>query len=352
SGLDFKLFDRVYDILSQEFVDQPVDKKQLEFGMIRGLVAGLGDLNSNFMDPDETKAFQENLSGEFEGIGIEIAIKNEQLTVVAPLPGSPAELAGIEAGDVLVQINETAASSLTLDQAVQLIRGPKGSEVTLLVTRHGKFETREFKIVRDTISIESATSEIREDGIGVIKIARFGEDTYEKVSGFAQKMLESKVAGIVLDLRDNPGGFLQASVDVASLFIPEGTIVSEEYGNNSQKEYKANGNALIKDIPLVVLINEGSASASEIVAGALQDYGRAKLVGNKSFGKGTVQKLETLEQNTSLRLTIARYVLPKGRKIDHVGIDPDVEVDIPNGDQENKDDPQLDKALELLGQAR
>jgi len=348
SGLDFALFDQVYDMVKQQYVHQPIDAKKLEFGMIKGLVAGLGDANSNFMDPEENKAFQQNLSGQFEGIGIEIAIKEEILTVVTPLANSPAELAGLKSGDIIVQIGDTIASTLTLDEAVGMIRGPKGSQVKLLITRNGEFEAREFVINRDTIEIESATFEMRDDDIAVIRIARFGEDTGIKVGEFAQQILDKKAKGVVLDLRGNPGGFLEVSVDVASYFIPEGVIVSEEYGDGKTQEYKARGDALLKDMPLIVLVDEGSASASEILSGALQDYGRAKLVGVKTFGKGSVQELKPLEQDTSLRLTVALFVLPKGRKIDHQGIMPDVEVKLPEKPTEPPSDPQFDRALELL----
>ena len=351
SGLDFNLLDTVYGIIRNEYVNQPANLKQLEYGMIRGLVAGLGDPNSNFMDPEETRAFQENLSGEFEGIGIEIAIKEEQLTVVAPIPNSPAERAGLESGDSIVQIEETLASTLTLDEAVQLIRGPRGTEVTLLVARDGEFEAQAFSIVRETIEIESVAYELREDGIAHIHIARFGEDTARVLEGIAREILESDARGVVLDLRGNPGGFLETSVEVASLFIEEGTIVTEEYGDGRKQEYSASGNALLKDVPLVVLVDEGSASASEIVAGALQDYGRAQLVGTKTFGKGSVQELKPLEDNTSLRLTVALFVLPEGRKIDHEGILPDVEIEF-SEDTPAESDVQLERALEVLQESR
>jgi carboxyl-terminal processing protease len=350
SGLDFTLFDQVYGLIKQQYVHQPTDAKKLEYGMIKGLVAGLGDRNSNFMDPEETKAFQSNLKGEFEGIGIEIAIKEEALTVVAPLAGSPAEQAGLKSGDVILQIDDTVAAGLPLDEAVHLIRGEKGTSVTLIVTRAGEFEAKEFKIERDTIEVESVTSEIREDGIDVVRVARFGEDTASKMQQIAKEALEKNVKGMVLDLRGNPGGFLESSVQVASLFVESGTVVTEEYGDGRKDEHKVSGEAPLKDMPLVVLVDEGSASAAEILSGALQDYGRAKLVGTKSFGKGSVQQLQALDQETSLRLTVALFVLPKGRKIDHVGIDPDVKVELPEDLKEGQD-PQLDKALELLNES-
>ncbi len=346
--LDLSLFDKVYDVIQREFVNRPAETANLEYGAIKGLVAGLDDPNSNFMDPEETKAFQDNLAGVFEGIGIEIAKRDGNLTVVTPLSGSPAEEVGLKAGDVIVAIDDEDASSLTLDEAVLKIRGEAGTEVRLLITRKKDFEAKEFKITRAPINIESLTYEIRDDGIAVVEISRFGEDTADKMEKAAQDILAKGAKGIVLDLRGNPGGFLESSVEIASFFVQEGVIVSEEFGDGNKQTYNARENARLKDIPLVVLINEGSASASEILAGALQDYERGTLVGIKSFGKGSVQELKSLDKNTSLRLTVAKFVLPKGRKIDHVGIEPDVKIERTTEDIEADRDPQLDKALELV----
>ena len=346
--LDLSLFDKVYDILQREFVNRPANTADLEYGAIKGLVAGLDDPNSNFMDPEETKAFQDNLAGVFEGIGIEIAKRNGDLTVVTPLDGSPAEQAGLKAADVIVAIDDIDASSLTLDEAVLKIRGKSGTEVRLLITRKKDFEAKEFKITRAPINIVSLSHAIRDDGIAVIEISRFGEDTADKMEKAAQEVLAKGAKGIVLDLRGNPGGFLESSVEIAGFFVEEGAIVTEEYGDGNKQAYNARGNARLKDIPLVALIDEGSASASEILAGALQDYGKATLIGVKSFGKGSVQELKSLDKNTSLRLTVAKFVLPKGRKIDHEGIEPDIKVERTTEDFEADRDPQLDKALEVL----
>jgi len=347
SALDFSLFDEVYARIRGDYVEPPSDSTQLEYGAIRGLVAGLGDPNSGFMDPEETKAFQENLDGKFSGIGVELAIKDEVLTVVSPLPGSPGERAGLKAGDIILAIDETDSSTLTIDQAVSMIRGEIGTEVALLVTRKGSFEAKEFKVTREEINVQSAAYEVK-DGIGILSIARFGEDTADKVGEAAREFLSKEVRGIVLDLRGNPGGFLVSAVDIAGYFIKEGVIVSEEFGDGTKDEYEADGTAALAGIPVVALVDEGSASAAEILAGALQDYGVAKLVGAKTFGKGSVQELSSLAKGTSLRLTVAKWVLPKGRKIDHVGIEPDVPVAITPEDIEAGRDPQLDKALELL----
>jgi carboxyl-terminal processing protease len=348
NGLDLSLFEKVYKMIKDEYVEPPQETTNLEYGAIKGLVAGLGDPNSNFMDPEETKAFQENLTGTFEGIGVELAIRESELTIVAPLSGSPAEREGIKSGDVIIAIDETDSSTITLDQAVLMIRGKGGTQVTLHITRKGEFEAKEFKITREEINIESITSEIREDGVGVISIVRFGEDTGEQMKRISDEFLAANVKGIVLDLRGNPGGFLATSVDVAGFFVENGLIVAEEFSDGTRKEYNANGNARLKDVPLVVLVDEGSASAAEILAGALQDYQRAQLVGTKTFGKGSVQELKGLDKQTSLRLTVAKFVLPKGRKIDHVGIEPDIKVEITSADIEASKDPQFDKALEVL----
>ncbi|MFO0702983.1 MAG: S41 family peptidase [Candidatus Andersenbacteria bacterium] len=350
SGIDFSLFDEVFKQIQGKYVEPPKDTTNLEYGAIKGLVAGLGDQNSNFMDPEETKAFQENLDGKFSGIGVELAIKDKQLTVVTPLPQSPGERAGLKTGDVIVAIDKVATSTLALDEAVTKIRGESGSQVTLLVTRKGQFEAKEFKVTREEINVQSVTWKVRDDGIGVLTLTRFGEDTADKVHQAAQEFLSKHVRGVVLDLRGNPGGFLTAAVDVASEFVQDGVIVTEEYGDGSKQDYRATGKAELKDVPLVVLANEGSASAAEILAGALQDYGRAKLVGVKTFGKGSVQELTSLGKGTSLRLTVAKWVMPKGRKIDHVGIEPDIKVELTQADAEAGKDPQLDKALAQLPQ--
>lgn len=351
SGLNFSLFDQVYQSIKQKYVDQPKSNTGLEYGAIKGLVAGLGDPNSNFMDPDETKAFQENLDGKFSGIGVELAVKDKALTIVAPLPSSPGDKAGLKAGDIILAIDGVNTSTLTLDAAVQKIRGPEGSEVALLVARKGEFDGKSFKVKREQIDVKSVTNSVREDGIGIIDIARFGEDTASLVGKAAAEFTSKHVKGIVLDLRGNPGGFLEASVDVAGNFLAKDqVIVSEEFGDGSKQEYRSSGTATLKDIPLVVLVDEGSASAAEILAGALRDYGRAKLVGTKTFGKGSVQELQSLSQGTSLRLTVAKWVMPKGGKIDHVGIEPDVKVEITQADLDAHKEPQLDKALELVKQ--
>jgi carboxyl-terminal processing protease len=348
SPIDLTLFNKVFDIIQKEYVDAPTESQSLEFGAIRGLVAGLNDPNSNFMDPEETQAFHDNLAGKFSGVGLELAMREQQLTVVTPLSDSPAERAEIKSGDIILAIDDVDTSELTLDEAVNKIRGPAGTVVRLLVERKDAFEAQEFKLTREEINITSVESEVRDDGIGILSINRFGEDTSDAIMNATNSFLSKNVKGIVLDLRGNPGGFLETSVDVASYFVSDGVIVTEEFGDGNKQEYKAKGNARLKDIPLVVLIDGGSASAAEILAGALQDYGRAKLVGVKSFGKGSVQELMPLDKNTSLRLTVAEFVLPKGRHINHVGIEPDVLVELSNEDVEAERDPQLDKALEVL----
>jgi carboxyl-terminal processing protease len=348
SPIDLTLFNKVFDIIQREYVDAPAENESLEFGAIRGLVAGLNDPNSNFMDPEETQAFHDNLAGKFSGVGLELATRDEQLTVVTPLSDSPAERAEIKSGDIILAIDDVDTSSLSLDESVLKIRGPAGTVVRLLIHRKDAFDAKEFKLTREEINITSLESEIRTDNIGIISINRFGEDTADAMNNATNDFLSKGVKGIVLDLRGNPGGFLETSVDVASYFVNDGVIVTEEFGDGNKQEYKAKGNARLKDMPLVVLIDNGSASAAEILAGALQDYGRAQLIGVKSFGKGSVQELMPLEKNTSLRLTVAEFVLPKGRHINHVGIDPDVVVELSSEDIEAERDPQLDKALEVL----
>jgi carboxyl-terminal processing protease len=319
------------------------------YGAIAGLVDSLKDPHSIFFTPDINKSFLQELNGSFFGIGAEIAIKNNSLQIVAPLSGSPAEKAGLRAADYILKINDEDATKLTLDQAVNKIRGPKGTVVNLTIFRQGDKESRVISITRDEVKIESVSYEKVDNNIGLIKLRYFNQDTASVFDKISNQIALSKPGYLILDMRNNPGGYLDSAVDIASHFInPNQVIVSEKASDGSILEHKTSGKANLSDIKVLVLLNEGSASASEILAGALKDYGIAKIVGMKSYGKGSVQTLFDLKDGSSIKLTIAKWLMPKGGTIEGVGIMPDVEVDLTEEDFNAAKDPQLDKAKEII----
>jgi carboxyl-terminal processing protease len=347
-NVDFGLWQEVWDAIKENYIDRDkVLDSEIFYGSLRGLVAALGDPHSAFFDPKDTAEFSQELAGSFEGIGIEISIKKDQLVVVSPLPGTPAYNAGLMSEDKILAIDEKPTASMTLYEAVSLIRGPKGTKVKLLISRADWVEPKEFEITRDEIHIDSVRWSMKKDNIFYIEIVSFNNDTMDLFREAVGEVLRRNPKGIVLDLRGNPGGYLDEAIELASAWIEDGPIVIESY-DNKQEPYEAEGKARLKDYPTIVLVNSGSASSSEIVAGALQDYGKATIVGGQTFGKGSVQELKMLSNGSSIKLTIARLLTPKGRQIDQVGITPDVKVDNTQEDHDNDRDPQLDKALELI----
>lgn len=344
--LNYDAVEEVYAKLKADF-DGDLDPAKLQDGLREGLVSAAGDPYTEFLDEQASKEFQENLTGSFEGIGAELDKKDELIVIVSPISGFPADKAGLRANDAIVEIDGESAVDLSIIQAVQKIRGPKGTEVKLGVIRGD--ERLDFTITRDTISIPSVETEKVNGNIGVIRLSRFGEDTAELVREAAQKFKNENVKGIILDLRGNPGGLLNASVDVASIWLPKGqTVLQEKRGEQVIKTYFAEGNPILNGINTIVLINEGSASASEIVAGALSDHEAATLVGMKSFGKGSVQEVNELEYGGLLKVTIARWYTPSGVNIDEDGIKPDKTVKITEEDIEKERDPQQKAAINSL----
>ncbi len=345
-SLDFNLFWDVWSLLDKKYVQQPVDEKKRFYGAIRGMVASLGDPYTAFMDPDETKQFQSDLDGNFDGIGIEIGIRDDLLTVVAPLENSPAAKAGIKSGDIILKIDDQVTTDMTLQEAVSKIRGEKGSTVKLTLTRDKKqpFETT---VVRDNIAVNSVKVTYKND-VAIVEISRFGDTTLNEMNQVATEIATKGIQKIVIDVRNNPGGFLQSAIDVGSLFIPDGTIVQEVNSKGEKTAFPATGNAKLKDAKVVVLINEGSASAAEILAGALHDRKQAPLIGKKSFGKGSVQEVTQLSDGSSVRVTVAKWLTPNGTSIDHNGVNPDTEVELTDEDINKNRDPQLDKAIEAV----
>lgn len=349
--VDFALFWKVWGLLKDKYVDGgKLDANELFYGAIDGMLAATGDPYTTFFDPKENKEFQEDISGIFEGIGAEMGIKDKILTIIAPLEGMPAEKAGLMAGDKILKIDDQSTVNMSLEEAVSKIRGAKGTEVRLTIFRNGDEESREVIVKRDIILVKSVRFEMKENDIAYIRVSRFGDDTEKEFKAAVRQTLDKKAVGLVIDMRNNPGGFLETSVEMASLMLPGGKIVvMEEDGTGERKEIKARGGDMLSGLPTVVLINEGSASASEILAGALKDNrDNVTIIGKKSFGKGSVQELISVGKDTSVKITVARWLTPAGHQINTVGITPDVEADISRDDLDNKRDPQLDKALEIL----
>jgi carboxyl-terminal processing protease len=349
--VDFALFWKVWNILKDKYVERGgLDANKLLYGAIDGMLAASGDPYTTFFDPKENKEFQEGISGTFEGIGAEMGIKNEILTIISPLEGMPAEKAGLMAGDRILKINNENTINMSLESAVSKIRGPKGTEVKLTIFRNGDEESREITVKRDVILVKSVRFEMKENDIAYIRVSRFGDDTEAEFRTAVRQVLDKKARRLVIDMRNNPGGFLETSIAMASLMLPPGkTVVMEENGAGERKEIKARGGDVLSNLPTAVLINEGSASASEILAGALRDNrDNVTLIGKKSFGKGSVQELISVTRDTSVKVTVARWLTPAGHQINNVGITPDMEANITRDDLDNKRDPQLDKALEVL----
>ncbi|MDZ4285852.1 MAG: S41 family peptidase [Candidatus Sungbacteria bacterium] len=352
SSVDFNLFWDVWSRLERKYVDSSkLDREKLMFGAIKGLVSAVGDPHTEFMPPVEAKQFQEDIKGSFDGIGAEIGLRKGVLTVIAPLHDNPAEKAGIKAGDKILKIDDKSTEGLALDEAVRLIRGPHATKVRLLIYRDGFDKPKEFSITRDVIPVKIVETEKKGDGIFVIKLHQFTENAGIEFRKAVQEFYASGSKKLVLDLRNDPGGYLTVSVDIASWFVPAGDVIARErYSNGSEDLYRSNGYGLLEKVPTVVIINEGSASASEILSGALRDLRHIKLIGTKSYGKGSVQEVEDLDKKSSLKVTIAKWLTPNGTEIDGIGLEPDIKVELPATLTEDNMDKDffMDKALEVL----
>lgn len=347
--IDFDLFWQTWDALTRNYVDKDeLNEKQMFYGALRGMVSSLGDPYTVFMDPKISQDFSDDLAGTFEGIGAEIGIKNDVLTIIAPLPDMPAEKAGLKAGDKVLFIDDKTTMGIFIDEAVNLIRGPKGTEVKLSVSREGEDSILDINIKRGKIIVKSIRTEMRGDDIYVLRIINFNDDTEQLFNQAVSEIIKNDPKGIILDLRNNPGGYLDTAIEVASEWVEDGVVVVEQYNDKKKFEHLARGRARLKDFSTIVLVNEGSASASEIVSGALQDYDKAKIIGMHTFGKGSVQTLTNLNDGSSIKITVAKWLTPEGRSINDEGILPDLEVDLTREDYENNQDPQIKKAIELL----
>lgn len=321
---ELRTFSEVLTQVQKNYVDD-TKVKDLVQGAIRGMLSTL-DPHSAYMTPEMYKEMQVETKGEFGGVGIQIGVKENRLAVIAPIDGTPAQRAGIKAGDYITKVNDESTKDLSLMDAVQKMRGPKGTKVNLTIQRDGTTDPLQFTLVRDTIKIESVKSKVM-DNIGYVKLTQFQEATGRDLGRVLKQFKDQKVQSTILDLRNNPGGLLTAAVEVSEQFLPNGKLVVYTKGRESKKdEWFAKGRDQMDDSPMIILVNEGSASASEIVAGALQDYGRAVIVGTTSFGKGSVQTILPLGDGSGLRLTTAKYYTPKGRSIQSTGITPDIVI--------------------------
>jgi carboxyl-terminal processing protease len=348
---DLSLFWETYNLIKKKFVEaEKIENKKLLEGAISGMVESLQDPHSVFLTPEETKKFLEDVTGSFEGVGMEIGKRKGQIQVIAPLEGTPAQKAGLRAGDKILKIDDKTTEDLSIEEAVNLIRGPKGTQVTLLILREGWQEGKEFKLTRDIIDIPSLKWEIKEGDIAYLQLYNFSEKSVKDFNKAAWEILNSPAKRIILDLRNNPGGYLQVAQEIAGWFLKRDQVVAiEDFGpQKKQQIYRAQGNSKLASYPLVVLINKGSASGSEILAGALRDNRQVKLIGEKSFGKGSIQELEKMSKGYSLKITVAYWLTPKGELIAEKGLEPDIKVEMTEKDYEEGLDPQLNKALEIV----
>ena len=347
--LDFSPFWKSWRVIEEKYVSSDgLDRQSMLWGSIEGLTASLDDPYTVFLPPVENKTFEDEIRGDFEGVGMEISMRKGALTVVAPLNGTPAYRAGIKSGDKIIKIGDESTAGLDLTEAVQKIKGPRGTKVVLTILRNGEDSTREISVERDVIQIPLIDTESRPDGVFIIRLYSFSERSPSAFRTALREMAESGSGKLVLDLRNNPGGYLEAAVDISSWFLPAGkTVVRESLGSADEKIYRSKGYNVFGGIPMVILANGGSASASEIVAGALRDYGLAKIVGTKTFGKGSVQELVPITSDTSLKITVARWLTPLGHSISENGLEPDVQVEAAKENDESVD-PQLDRAIEIL----
>lgn len=349
-GADFGVFWEAWQTIEENYYkNSEVSVQDKVYGAVSGLVKSLGDPYSEFFPPAEGKKFEEDIQGNFGGIGAELGIEEDRLVVISPLKDSPAARADLKAKDIILAVDSKPTQGLGINEAVQNIRGEVGSKVILTVFREGWEKPKDITITREVITIPTLEYEMKEDGIFYVNLYSFNSNSNPLFYEAMTKALSAGSKGMILDLRDNPGGFLQVAVDLAGWFMPRGTLVVSERDKSGETiKLYSTGNAALKNFPVVVLVNGGSASASEILAGALRDQRKIKLVGEKTYGKGTVQQLIPLQGDSSVKITIANWILPKGGVIEEKGIEPDYEVKITEKDFDAKKDPQFQKALEIL----
>lgn len=353
--LDFSLFWDVWTTLSNKYVDpKQLDSQKMLYGAISGMVDSLGDPYTVFLEPKISEKFQEEISGAFGGVGMEIGKRNNVLTVIAPLKNTPASRAGIKAGDKILKIDGKVTGDLSVEEAVNLIRGKRGTKVVITISDNGN--TKDVELVRDTIKIPSVEWELLNGDVAYLQVYTFNQNIDADFQKAVEQILKSPATKLIVDLRNNPGGLLDSAINLSGWFLNDDQIVTmQEFRDGTREEFRSKGNSALRIYRTLFLINGGSASASEILAGAVHDNLNIQLVGEKSFGKGSVQQLEEFENGSSLKVTIAKWLTPSGRSITDLGIEPNVEVKMPEDPEEGEielgtpgKDPQLDKALELL----
>ena len=355
-SVDFAPFWKAWNLIDEKYVPASTTAKVIGdqekvWGAIQGLTSSLGDPYTVFFPPVESKLFESDIRGNFDGVGMEVVAKDGAITVIAPLKNSPASRAGILAGDRIIKINGKETSNLTTEDAVQLIRGPRGTKVTLTIFRNGIKEPFDIEVIRDIIDIPTAETKELPEGIFVIELYSFSAQAPNLFRAALREFIISGNDKLIIDLRGNPGGYLEAAIDMASWFLPSSAVVvKEDFGpSRNEKIYRSKGYDIFNDdLKLVILVDRGSASASEILAGALSEHGKAILVGDKTFGKGSVQELIDITPETSLKVTVARWLTPKGLSISQDGIEPEFLVKYTTADREAGKDPQLAKAIEIL----
>ncbi|MEX2145341.1 MAG: S41 family peptidase [Candidatus Spechtbacterales bacterium] len=352
--VDFSLIKDVWDIIHRDYVNaDEINDEALIYAAIRGMLRELGDPYSTFFDKEETSEFVDSVTGKYEGVGIEITLKDDKLTIVSPLKESPALRAGLRAGDTIVAINGETTKDITLEEAITQIRGPKGTSVELTVIREEGGKEIGITVIRDTIEAPSIKWEIIEDNIAYIEILQFSDNTDEDFKKAVQEILTTPADRIIVDLRNNPGGFLETATSIAGWFLQKDEIiVIEERQRDIKRIHRSQGPGLLGDFPIVILQNGGSASASEILAGALRDHKNTPLVGEKTFGKGLVQEFKDLPGGSSIKLTIAKWITPSGQYINDEGIEPTISIELSEEDFQSGNDTQKQKAIEVIRSMR
>jgi len=353
SGLDFSLLEEVFQKIEAGFVaPEKLDKTKLIYGAASGMVESLNDPYTVFFDPEETEKFEEDISGFFEGVGIQIGIKEEQLQVIAPLEGTPSQKAGVRAGDKILKVDGASIAGMPIEEVISLIRGPKNTTVTLTISRQDWEEPKDLKIIRDTIKVPTLKWELKEtqDGkkVAYFTLFYFSDIIYKDFKEAAYEILNSGAEGIILDLRNNPGGVLSQVEEIAGWFLKEGDVILTEQIRGHEQKHKSKGPSKFVSYPLVVLINQGSASASEILVASLRDNRQVPIIGETSFGKGCVQRLIDLKDGSSIKMTTSKWFTPSGEGIEGKGLKPDIEVNLTPEDYQKGSDPQLEQAMEII----
>lgn len=349
----FKPFWQAWQIVHQQYVDQPVNDEKLMQGAIRGMLDALGDKHTSYMDPDMYSQVSKTLQEEYEGIGAYVDTTGKYLTIISPMPGSPAEKAGLKAGDMILAVDGKDMTGIDGNVVLQSVLGLAGTTVRLTIQRQGTAAPFDVNIVRAKITLKSVTGKMLENKIAYVQISAFADNTKDELRTTLQSLLDQQPKGLIIDLRNNGGGYLETAIQVGSEFIDQRVLMHEVYGDGKRQDYKSLGGGVATKIPLVVLVNEGTASASEIVAGAIQDYSRGVLVGATTYGKGSVQIwTELVNSEGAIRVTTARWLTPKDRQINEVGLKPDYAVTMSDADINAGRDPQLDKAVEILTTAK